>query len=248
MLENLVTHSSPQIIHAPGFAHAKPKLWHDVNRIWPTLSKKSFKVDPRLAIVTWNNAQDSLVEQSLRHNGVDCFVVGREYPEWNNLRKFDLVAEFCTKTTAEYVIGLDSFDVVFFGDPNRCLDRFLGMGLDLVFNAELVFYPKWPFAYYQEAELYQRQVSPGPFCFLNSGAWMGRREFCREFFSICSTIKLWTLYDMTAFPLVKNCDQSAIHGVARRFPGRVGVDHGCQIFQNVAKTTNEVVINIKGMF
>lgn len=244
MLENLVTHSDPQIIHAPGFDHAKPAIWRDVLRLWPTLSRKQYNLDSRLAIITWNNAPDSLVEQSLRHNGVKYYKIGGDLNEWNNLKKFELVVGLLKEIEAEYVIGLDSFDVVFFGDPNLCLERFLDLGLDLVFNAEIDFYPEWPVQYYRECKQHQRAASPGRFCYLNSGVWMGRRKFCLDFFSECAAVKLWTQVDERYCPLIRNCEQSVIHGLYRRHMN-VGVDHGCVIVQNVAHLNDEVILNVK---
>jgi len=242
MLENLITHSDPQIVHAPGFDKAKPELW------WKILSKihkiKPSKSFNDLSVITWNNQEQSCCEKSLAMKNIKYNVLGRNIDNWNNLLKFFLISDFCKHSKEKYCIGLDAFDVVFFGEPYICVDRFLKMNKKLVFNSEKNFYPNCQSKYFQECKNHQSEKNNSLFRFLNSGAWIGYTEYCQSFFEEASKIKLWESSDCDEHKLIKNCDQSVIHGLYKKYDLDVDVDFNCRIFQNLSHVKDEVRLSV----
>ena len=142
-------------------------------------------------------------------------------------------------------MGLDSHDLIVFGDPNLCLERLLKMDCDLVFNAELNFFPDYPISYFRDCKQFEQSLNEGIFCYLNAGAWIGRRDFCLKFFSECDTIKLWQMFDCRNYNLLFSDDQSVVHGMYKKYYPKVKLDYRCEIFQNIAKVTDEVIISCK---
>ncbi len=242
MLKNLINNTNPQIVHAPD--DTSP-LWHKIKNLFLKLSPKKYKVNKLLSIITWNNLSEGICELSLKKNNIPFSVLGSNIENWCNLMKFDLTVEFLKSVDTPYCIGLDSHDVIFYGDPNLCLERFLDKRCDIVFNSEINFYPNYNNFYFQECKNFEFQVSNSKFCYLNSGAWIGKREFALNIFQECSTIKLWNMFDCKNYPKITNCDQSVVHGVYKKYYPRIKIDTDCNIFQNIAHLKNEVSIICK---
>lgn len=241
MLENLITNSDPQIVHAPGFDKAKPKIWWKILERYEKL-KPSDKVDCN--IITFNNQKKGLCEKSLDIKKLTYSVLGTEIKVWNNLYKFSLSRDFCKNKKKEICIGLDSFDVVFIGSLTECVKRFLKTNKKLIYNAELNFYPNCNDEYFQYYKQFQYEKNKKYyFKYLNSGAWIGYSDFCEFFFNECSKIELWKTNNIN-FPLIKNSEQSVLHSMYKKYENYVDIDKECKIFQNLAHIKNEVWLPI----
>jgi len=242
MLENFLTNSDPQIVHSPGFDHSKPKVW------WTLLDKinklKPIKSNYDSSVITWNNKEAGFCEKSLRAKNIKHEVLGSNIQTWNNLMKFKLTVDFCKKRKNTFCIGLDSFDVIFLGDPLICIERFVGKNKKLIFNAEKKFYPDCNSKYFEDCKNHQSKMNNSEFRFLNSGAWIGYTDYCEFFFEEASKVFLWEKDDCNIHPLIKNCDQSVIHGLYKKYDFDVNIDYNCRIFQNLSNTGEEIKLNI----
>jgi hypothetical protein len=195
---------------------------------------KKVEADDRLTILTWNNLPKGVLEDSLELAGLPYVVKGKDRVVWNNLMKFRFNLEVIDQVETEYVMGLDAHDVVFLGKPKDAVDRFSKMDCSMLFNAETKFYPDIPHPYYQENKKYQESIAQSKFCYLNAGAWIGRREFCREFWQACRDVRFWEIVDCSNPPKLYSCDQSVIHAVFNKYWPNVMLDYWCSIFLNVS--------------
>lgn len=188
-----------------------------------------------LSIITWNNLEKGVLERSLEAKKIPYILKGSDIKEWNNLKKFRLNLEAILASDSEYFMGMDSHDVIFVGSPSDALSRFLSLDCDLLFNGEIKFYPDLPIDYYQSNKRFQENLGLGKaFRYLNSGAWIGKRDFCLEFFKECSEIRVWDIFDCSDHAKLYNCDQSVAHDVFRRYSPRVKIDWSCSVFCNMA--------------
>ena len=143
----------------------------------------------------------------------------------------------------EYVIGADSSDAVLVKPLANIIDAFLTFQSQLVFNAENDLWPQNPNTITDVWRKEQVAASTyGPFRFLNSGLWMGRREFCIEFFRACMNADILSLvntHQLKAYSL--DSDQTRAHYSFGKFPGQVKMDCECKLFQNLAFVTDSIL-------
>jgi len=237
IVKNNLSGTYPVIVHGP---NAKAPIWKQLLRCYKRIIQK-VEVDDRLTILTWNNLAKGVLEESLDLAGVPHVVKGRDRVVWNNLMKFRFNLEVIDQVKTEYVMGLDSHDVLFLGKPKDVVDRFSTMDCSMLFNAETRFYPDLRVDYYQKNKVFQQSISQSKFCYLNAGAWIGRREFCREFWQSCREVKFWEMVDCSDPPKLYSCDQSVIHGVFNKYHPKVTLDYHCNIFLNVSFVSDDDV-------
>jgi hypothetical protein len=230
-VKNKLSGTFPIIFHSP-----------DLNDAWSVLKSRYFKhnhdqekIPKNLSIITWNNLEKGVLERSLDIKKIPYIKTGSGIEIWNNLFKFDLTLEAIKNCDSEYFIGLDSHDVIFLGSPKEALSKFKELGCELIFNGEMRFYPGIQNAYFNENKKFQEKIGLGSkFKFLNSGAWMGKREFCLDFFEKCSQIKIWDIFDCSDHINLYNCDQSVVHDIFRLNSDNVKIDYENNIFCNMA--------------
>ena len=225
----------PIILHAP-----------DQSDIWYNVLKRR-KTDRHtcnlhnLSIITWNNLGKGIFESSLDDWGLPYTVFGQDALVWNNLLKFKYNLEATVNCKTDYIMGVDSHDAAMIRNPEQLIALFEASDCDLLFNSEAYFYPDYKITYFQERKDFQHSLGNTKFRYLNSGAWIGRRDFCNVFFDYCSKIRLWELFDCTDMCKLYNCDQSVTHDAFMKFFPRVKLDYECKIFLNIARLKpNEV--------
>lgn len=219
-----------KFIHSPD----QLDLWKKILSLRNTIP---YQLASNVGIITWNNQKYSILEESLKDHDLSFQVYGKDVLIWNNFLKFDYILKN-DFSRFEYLIGLDSHDVIVHQNLENIVELFQEFDCDLLFNSEIKFYPDLNLSYFQEMKEFQNQVKKTDFCFLNSGCWMGKREFCLEFFEYCSKIKLWEQMDTTDFTKIYNCDQSIVHGGFKKFFPRVQLDYFNKIFLNIAHLTH----------
>ena len=238
LLINHITGGSPKVIHAP-----------DVSPIWDNMCRKFFsvrhqpvKIDDRLKILTWNNLELSPLEKCMDLRIIPYEVLGKHLVTWNNLQKFYLNIDCLNRNKNEYFMGLDSHDVLLIGEPTEIVEAFEEFDCEMVFNSETYFYPNLPIPYYQENKQFQDLIANSKkYRYLNSGAWIGKREFCLDFFNDCSKIRIWELFDCTNCLKLFNCDQSVVHSMFAKYHPSVILDYDCKIFNNISRISNEEI-------
>lgn len=237
IVKNNISGTYPVIVHGP---NAEAPIWNKLLRCYKTMIRK-VEVDDRLTILTWNNLSKGVLEDSLERAGLPYVLKGKDRVVWNNLMKFRFNLEVIDQVNTEYVMGLDSHDVLFLGKPKNAVDRFAEMGCSMLFNSEAKFYPDLPDPYYQDNKIYQESIAQSKFCYLNAGAWIGRREFCRKFWQTCRGVRFWEIVDCSNPPKLYSCDQSVIHDVFKTYWPEVRLDYNCDVFLNVSFVSSDDV-------
>lgn len=229
-IRNNVTGTTPEVVHSPETG----AVWEWLLRLYRRSSAPRPEPSDDLTIITWNNQVDSPLEECLRKRGSRYLVGGKELVVWNNLQKFRICAELLATVDAEYVMGLDASDVLFLGDERAVVEKFRRYGCDLLYNGERRFFPDYPLPACQESKRFQDGVGRGEFRFLNSGAWVGRAEFCRKFFGDCTAYRAWERFDTFGHPHLYNSDQFVVGREFMRLHPQIQVDYGCEVFANTA--------------
>jgi len=237
LITNNITGESPKVIHAPDVS----AIWSDMCRRFFSAQHKPAKIDDRLKILTWNNLESSPLEQCLEVRSIPYEVLGKHLVTWNNLQKFHLNLECLHRNKNEYFMGLDAHDVLVIGEPAEVIEIFQEFDCDMVFNSETYFYPNLQIPYYQDNKRFQDTIASNKYRYLNSGAWIGKREFCLDFFNDCSKIRIWELFDCTSCLKLFNCDQSVVHSVFSKYHPSVVLDYDCKIFNNIALISAEEI-------
>lgn len=176
--------------------------------------------------------------------------MGSDIKAWSNYYKFDLNLKAIEECQTPYIMGCDSHDVVLIREPSNIVDVFENKGCDLMFNAECLFYP----SFVHEPVIggwraFQRNLTTSKFAFLNAGVWIGKTEFCKEFFSRAQSIKIYDLMDCEPYEFLRRssigCDQSSLHCLFREFHPRVQLDYNTEAFFNIANIDpQDITLNI----
>ncbi len=237
MMRNTQFGTTPLVAHGQGPHDFKP-YWDIVCDRFFASPRQWIGPIPELTILTWNNGNEGmgLLERSLSHLGIPGLVTGAGIREWvNSTHKPLLTAEAVNTIETEYVMGIDSRDAILLGDPRAILDTF-----NSAFDAELVFSAdqlNWPnLKRFRSFENDIPGASASEFRYLNSGAWIGRTRFCREFFAAAART--------APAPEAPEVDQGIFKQVFQIYYPKVQLDYRCAMFQNlgfVAKPIIEVL-------
>lgn len=226
MLSNTLFGTSPAVIHAQGPHEPKP-LFEEICELFFASPPQALGAHPGVTILTWNNGHPGmgLFERSLDHLGIPCLVLGQGVHPWVNSRhKPLLTAEALEKIDTEYVMGVDSRDAILTASPDRIVRELESeFACSLVFSADRMNWPNLKrFRTFEDALPGARQSD---FRYLNSGAFIGKVDFCREFFRRAA--------HTAPAPEAPEADQGIFKQVFQEFHPSVQLDYRCAIFQNL---------------
>lgn len=223
-LTNRLTGTHPIVTHCPGPLHDGWRFFSEAVLGCP--------VEPRaplesFTLLTWNTGSrpekpNGLMERCAARHGCETVVLG-EGLTWSGQLKLECTADALKQIETEFVIGLDSGDVLLLDHPDRIVERFRKhFSCDLLFNATgSDCWPSSPDFIMFESSRPGARRSQGR-CWLNAGAWVGRTEFCREYFSRLAAGPNHPVFDD---------DQSAVkHSWPDWYP-RIQIDYQSEIFQ-----------------
>ncbi|HEY0980940.1 MULTISPECIES: class I SAM-dependent methyltransferase [unclassified Schlesneria] len=227
-LTNRLFGSHPIVVHCPG-----PVQGH---LGWQSFAASALGVHvdshppvESFTLLTWNGGDrpekpNGILESSAARFGCETLVLGQTVRPWVNGKKLQLTADALAGVTTEFVVGMDSGDVLLVDHPDVMVQRFREhFSCDLLFNATgSDCWPPRP-----EFIMYEQQ-RPAARCaqgrhWLNAGCWVGRTEFCRKYFR-----------DLASFAATSesgHCDQTIVKMTWPQWYPRVQLDYGCQIFQ-----------------
>ena len=166
-----------------------------------------------------------LLEKSLDRLGVPYVVTGQGIEKWINSKHKPLLTRDALKTIeTEYVMGIDSRDAIVINNPAIILNQFKQeFPCDLVFSADRL---NWPnVKEFKKFEESIPEAGESDFRFLNSGAWIGKVDFCTEFFSVA--------VETPPVSSAKAADQGVLKQLFPRYYPRVQLDYKCRMFQNI---------------
>lgn len=187
---------------------------------------------PDVTVITWNNGQNSrpfdkpcgALEASLQRLGVDVMVLTQTDQPWRNCDKLRLTAEALQSVSTPYVIGADSTDCVFLDSPQIAVERFRAhFDCSLLFNGTgSRCWPELPrFVQYQRS-LPLAAVAQGRH-WINSGLFIGKTEFCREYFRALAVAE--------PVPGFSGSDQAVVMDTLPQWYPQVQIDYFSQLFQ-----------------
>ena len=224
------------MIHAPGDIDYNP-LWNPIKNSIKSYRQQSLA---NVNIFTWSSQKKELTNKKLETFEINCKSfnyncnVLYHYGIWNTNRiKIDLTIDHLKTIKEDYVWGCDGSDVLIIKPLSDIVDKFLGLKADLVFNAEIRF---WPFDEMKNVKLIEDNISKNYkiFKYLNAGLWMGKRERCIEFFQLCK--------EFTKLEIHPKSEQVCIkHAYIKSFPS-VKIDHECVLFQNLNLLKPEMIV------
>lgn len=243
IFKNKITNSYPSIIHSPD----ESELWMEITKNFFKFKKykKNVKSNKKATIISWCNQEENILKKSSLIIGEKINFYGAFDNPWYNLNKFKYNLYSFDEFDTPYFIGLDALDVILIEDLNTIIEKFEKMSCDLLFNCESVFYPPfYEFNYYLENKKFQDDISQSYFKYLNSGAWIGKKEFCKKFFYDCSNVKIDDFLNCDKIIKLKNCDQSIVHNIFKKYYPKVKLDYENKIFSNISRCKiNDFEIN-----
>lgn len=195
--------------------------WRDIDqRIWNSLENLKLKkcsVPENITLVTWNNKEKiSMLEEQLSSLNIKFHNLGAQFKYWHTNRNKPMsLSNYEIKT--EYVMGLDSFDVKIVNDLSTIIDKFKTRDCKVLFGATTTVYPKC-----QVCENESRLIEgTSPFCYLNSGTFIGKTDFVKILFSKLN-------YKCKKFP---ESDQYLIRKEYSKDNKNIKIDSNCLVFQ-----------------
>jgi len=185
--------------------------------------------DTTYFICTSYGERETCLEKTLKYFKVPYVMKGRGTPDWRNTMKAGLLAEYLPNINTKYTMGIDSHDVCLMREGNIVVDIFeknFADHCDMLFNAELVSYPKNP-----EIAEFERGIygDESPFCYLNSGVWIAKTDFLKD-----------VMKDILTFRSSRpRSDQEIYRKLHQKYYPRIRIDSLCQIFQTTCSSSKE---------
>jgi hypothetical protein len=187
--------------------------------------KRPRRRPPELSILLVHNYKSPpIMERSLRYLGIDDFDVAcPNITPWRHSWKIKAIAEYLrTRCATEYVLYVDANDAVLTGDPARFVPLLKEYDCDLLFSST---HYKGGYECMPEIKRWadQRCREAGfERSYLNTGVFLGRREFTREVFEAA------TVYvdaeDLTPEEFTKRRAKGQLCKTLPEFPKNVGAD------------------------
>ena len=234
-LRNVLYDTHPLVVHAHGPHQMKPQ-WPEIHDAFFATPARRLGPVPDLTVVTCNNghAAMGLLERSLAHLGVPFLVGGGGVDPWVNSRdKPRAILELLARVETPYVLYADSRDAILVDDPGIALTR-LREAFDcrLLFGADRI---NWPHvkAFKAFEESIEGSDNVGKFRYLNGGAWLGERDFCREFFQ--------QALETPPVPEASESEQGILKKLFPQYYPDVQLDYRCAIIQNLGFVVSPVM-------
>lgn len=224
-LYNKLFSSSPIVIHCPGPLH---EGWTFFTEAVLSAPVSCHRTRESATFFTWNNGSrpdkpNGLVETCIARYGHEIQVLGQGLVPWRNVLKLQMIAEALQQVSTEFIVGLDSGDVLLVEHPDEVVRRFREhFTCDLLFNATgSACWPELPQFVMFEKSRPNAALAQGR-CWLNAGAFVGRTEFCRNYFA--------SLAEYAAKTSAPD-DQTVVKATWPDWYPKVQIDDRCQIFQ-----------------
>ena len=241
LVKNLVTGTIPSILHRNGNPPEWEARWSQIVAAFFAEEQAPCPPCPELTVLTWSNRPTkSLLERCLDRWGIPCVTLGADLPEWRNDMKVYLNATALDHVSTEYVLALDGDDILVLTCLQRILADFRTFGCDIVFSTERNSCPDVPYL-----TNFERSLADSPYCYLNSGGWIGKVDACRRFFDDCLNEDNGDILAVHPTKSIFRDDQGLTRKTFQRHHPAARLDYRCQIFQSLFSVPldGEVVIS-----
>ena len=186
-------------------------------------------------------------ENILEYLGINDFrVLGKDLENWKHIYKLQLIVDHIKRyPKPELLLHLDAPDVLVVDDLQAAVDSFhADFECDLLFGAEKNSAPgskttrditESEVRFLSRIEAFEEAAYEHPFCYLNAGCFIGRKEYILDLFSeaLHTRKHLQLSSRLHHGDYMYNDDQLVLRELHRIHYPRVQIDHGNIIFQNL---------------
>jgi hypothetical protein len=109
----------------------------------------------------------------LEHLNFEYLCLGKDITNWKNTQKFLSLHSYIKNIKTDIVFGLDSFDVLFLGDINYAIEKFVNLNCEMLVNSSPKKYPDHSNSFIEDA------IAPldSKFIYINAGCWVAKKVF-----------------------------------------------------------------------
>ncbi|MDE7264618.1 MAG: hypothetical protein K2N64_08160 [Anaeroplasmataceae bacterium] len=197
-------------------------------------SSNQITISPRVGVITTftdkNQAITALQLELSNMPYVNACPEGKT--EWTNIDKIKCYVDALEKSTNEYSLLVDGYDVLFFKNiDDEFISKFESMGKKIMFNATKNNHPN------VSIDVVENRDELGEFKYLNAGVVFGKTEDLLEFYK--------EVLEMTSRKDIMNPWRSEQLYVRMTANGKeyVGFDYNCLLFQTFSKTNKTICGN-----
>lgn len=211
--------------HRPYIGHFQGNAVKKYLEVFEGLLQKKVIVSPRVSVITVFTEKEKAVGAIQLESSNQAYVNAykEENKPWSNPNKIKYYIDVLEKTTSEYALLMDGYDVVFIKNiDEEFIKAFEGMNKRIIFNATKNNYPKITL---------NDEYSNNEFKYLNAGLVFGYTADLLSFYK--------KAYELTKDLRIMNpwkSEQLYIR-LAAKNDENVGIDSECRLFQTFSKTT-----------
>lgn len=212
--------------HRPYVGHFQGNAVKKHLDVFEGLLQNKVRISPRVSVITVftdkEKAVGSLQLEASCQAYVNAYNAEEENKAWSNPDKIKYYIDTLEKTTTEYALLMDGYDVVFIKDiDEEFIEAFNKMGKRIIYNATKNNYPRITL---------NDEYSNNEYKYLNAGLVFG---YTRDLLSFYKKV-----YELTKDKKIMNpwkSEQLYIR-LAAKDDKNVGIDSECRIFQTFSKT------------
>lgn len=211
--------------HRPYVGHFQGNAVKKYIDIFEGLIENKVIISPRISVITVFTDKEKAVGAIQLEASNQAYVNAykEENKPWSNPDKIKYYIEELEKTTTEYALLMDGYDVVFIKNiDDEFIKAFEGMNKRIIFNATKNNYPKITL---------NDEYSNNEFKYLNAGLAFGYTKDLLSFYK-----KAYELTKDLRIMNPWNSEQLYIR-LAAKNNENVGIDSECRLFQTFSKTT-----------
>ncbi len=218
---NILSHTGSQ----PYIGHFQGNAMKKYTDVLEDYSKKRVCVSPKIAVImAYNNKEEAITALQLELNNQLYINACQDFEKkWSNIDKIKYYVDALSKTTNEYSLLVDAFDVLFFKDIDESfIEKFKLFNKNIAFNATKNNYPNM--------KISGESLGGGEFKYLNAGIVFGYTE---------DLLRLYKeILDLTLSENIINPWESEQLYVRLGALGKenIAIDDDCVLFQTFSKT------------
>lgn len=231
---NIISHTG----NIPYIGHFQGKCINKYVDVVEEYGTKEVKIDESISVImAFNDKEKAISALQLELSKMPytnaCKDLNRK---WSNVLKIEYFLEELKKTTSEYSLLTDAYDVVFFKDLDKeFIYKFERMNKKIIFNATKNNHPNF------KIDTISNRCELGEFKYLNAGIVFGKTKDLIEFYE--------EALENTKRNDIRNPWESEQLFIRMTSDGKeyVGIDSECILFQTFSKTNrtecgNSVII------
>jgi len=202
-------------------------------------SSKRITISPRISVITaFTDKTQAITALQLELSGMPYVNACPEgTTKWTNVDKIKYFVSALEKTTTEYSLLVDAYDVLFFNNVDEVfIQKFINMGTKILYNATKNNHPNLAVDYVENRD------ALGEFKYLNAGIVFGKTTDLLAFYK-----EVLALTTDKSIRNPWNSEQLYVR-IAADGKSYVTFDHQCILFQTFSKTLKTVCGNTAIIF